>query len=45
MNKLFVLLLCILSFQTVSAQIEMFDESVKKVEEPKGLPYDSLSNP
>ena len=44
MNKLFVLLLCILSFQTVSAQIEMFDESVKKVEEPKGLPYDSLSN-
>ena len=44
MNKLFVLLLCILSFQTVSAQIEMFDESVKMVEEPKGLPYDSLSN-
>lgn len=32
-----------LSLQTM-AQIEMFDESVKKVEEIKALPYDSLRN-
>lgn len=30
--------------QTAFAQIEMFDESVKKVEMPKALPYDSLRN-
>lgn len=30
--------------QTAKAQIEMFDESVIKIEEPKAEPYDSLSN-
>lgn len=45
MKKLsYIILLWMFSYQTVSAQIEMFDESIKKVEEPTGLPYDSLSN-
>ena len=39
-----ILLLCILSCQTVSAQVQLFDETVEKKECPKGLPYDSLSN-
>lgn len=38
-------LMSLLVFVTsVFAQIEMFDESIKKVEEPKALPYDSLRN-
>lgn len=43
-NLILISFLCMLSCQTVFAQIEMFDESIKKVEEPKGIPYDSLSN-
>lgn len=44
MNRFsFVILISLLSLH-VSAQIEMFDESIKKVEEPKVMPYDSLTN-
>lgn len=44
MKKIFTLLL--ISFYAVNAlsQIEMFDESVQKVDTPKVLPYDSLRN-
>lgn len=43
--KKYILLfiICTLSLQ-VTAQIEMFNEGVKKIEEPKALPYDSLRN-
>ena len=40
---LFLFVLCMFSLQNM-AQIEMFDESIKKVEVPKAQPYDSLSN-
>lgn len=40
---LLVIMICSFSLHS-SAQIEMFDESIKKVEVPKALPYDSLTN-
>jgi len=44
MNKIIVTSLLVLFAMQINAQIEMFDESIKKVEEPKALPYDSLTN-
>lgn len=45
MKKLFFIsLLTMFAYQTAMAQIEMFDESIKKVETPQVLPYDSLRN-
>lgn len=44
MKRIYIsLLMCFLAINAI-AQIEMFDESVQKVETPKILPYDSLRN-
>ena len=43
MKKLFLLVMITFSLSAM-AQIEMFDESVKKVAAPQALPYDSLKN-
>ena len=42
-KALFLFMIGIFSYQA-TAQIEMFDERIKKEEAPKALPYDSLSN-
>lgn len=44
MRKIASIISLLFFVANVFAQIEMFDESIKKVEEPKVLPYDSLRN-
>lgn len=43
-KSILLLLFCSILLNPIKAQIEMFDESVQKVEEPQVIPYDSMRN-